>query len=230
MAAGKGREVAVSEARLRSEAPDSLEPAAPYSALIFDCDGTLVDSRAAHYAALSGALAPWGVALDRDWYFARTGVSTRELLNQLLREGNGRVFDPGKVLSEKDRRYGELVETVTAVEAVAVVARAYRGWVPLAVASGSPRSQVEASLCAAGIYNLFDTVVTYDDVGRGKPAPDLFLVAAERLGVKPGGCVVYEDSDEGLRAAKAAGMRAIDVRLFVREVGEEARGGGRAGE
>lgn len=206
---------------------EGLTHAPPYSAVIFDCDGTLVDTLAVHYRALSEVLTAQGIALDRDWFMARTGVSTRELLGELSSEEVGRDLDLERVLSEKDRRYAELVETVVAAEAVAEVARAHRGRVPLAVASGGPRSQVEASLTAAGLLDLFDVVVTYDNVERGKPAPDLFLLAAERLGVKPADCVAYEDSEEGLRAAEAAGMRVIDVRPFVGAAGETAPNDGR---
>lgn len=209
-------------------AGEGLTPTPPYSAVIFDCDGTLVDTLAVHYRALSEVLTAQGIALDHDWFMARTGVSTRELLGELSREDVGRDLDVERALSDKDRRYGELVETVVATEAVADVARAHRGRVPLAVASGGPRSQVEASLRAAGLLDLFDVVVTYDDVDRGKPAPDLFLLAAEHLDIEPADCVVYEDSEEGLQAAEAAGMRAIDVQPFIRMAKNAASGDDRA--
>ncbi len=193
---------------------EGLMPAPPYSAVIFDCDGTLVDTLPTHYRALNEVLATEDIALDRDWFMARVGLSTRELLVELLSEG-AHVFDVEQIALKKERRFGELGDTVVAMEDVVAVARHHRGRVPLAVASGGPSSQVELSLSAAGLDDLFDVVVTYDDVGRGKPAPDLFLTAAERLGVEPENCVVYEDSEEGLQAAAAAGMRSIDVRPFL---------------
>lgn len=189
----------------------SLAPVAPFSALIFDCDGTLVDTRAAHHQALSETLAARGVTLDDTWYWARAGTSIRELVDELWATG-GHDFDRPAVLQDRERRYIELVETITEIEAVADVARTYRSRVPLAVASGGTRSAVEPILRNVGLLNLFDVVVTYDDVERGKPAPDLFLLAAERLGSPPDGCIVYEDTDEGVMAARRAGMRVVDVR------------------
>jgi len=88
--------------------------------------------------------------------------------------------------------------------------------IPMAVATGGRRAVFTATLRATGLGWLFDAVVTIDEVRHGKPAPDLFLLAAERLGVVPCDCVVYEDSLQGLRAAQVAGMTAIDVTVVVR--------------
>jgi HAD superfamily hydrolase (TIGR01509 family) len=94
----------------------------------------------------------------------------------------------------------------------------------LAVASGGPRTIVERTLRNLEIYELFDTVVTIDDVARGKPAPALFELAAKRLHVDAGRCVVYEDTDAGLSAARIAGMIPVDVRpaLVPRGMREDA--------
>ncbi|MDX2240088.1 MAG: HAD-IA family hydrolase [Leptolyngbyaceae cyanobacterium bins.302] len=100
------------------------------------------------------------------------------------------------------------------VEAVAAIARANQGNVPMAVASNGQRSIVEPTIKAIGLRSLFRAIVTLDDVEQGKPAPDLFLLAAERMGVLPYECLVYEDSDAGLEAARRAGMRWVDVRVL----------------
>ena len=99
---------------------------------------------------------------------------------------------------------------------MAAVVRVHRSRVTLAVASGGTRAAVEPTLESVGLLELFDAVVTYDDVELGKPAPDLFLLAAERLLSRhPDGCIVYEDTDEGVMAARNAGMRVIDVRAVL---------------
>ena len=115
---------------------------------------------------------------------------------------------------DKERRYLEMLHTVQEIKAVADIARAHQGKVPIAVASSGMRRVVEQTLTATGLIGLFDVIVTADDVKHGKPAPDLFLLAAERLGVAPADCIVYEDGDPGLEAARRAQMRAVDVRVL----------------
>ncbi|GLW08427.1 haloacid dehalogenase [Microtetraspora sp. NBRC 13810] len=188
-----------------------LQPVPPYSALIFDCDGTLVDSGPANEKAWRQALADWGIELDTAWYRERTGLSADLLLAE-LEALTGEPLDRAAVRAAMLDAFGWLVDTVLPQAPVVAIARANHGRVPLAVASGGTRAAVEASLRAAGVQELFPIVVTKDDVARGKPAPDVYLLAAERLGTRPGECVAYEDTDEGMTAALAAGMRVIDVR------------------
>lgn len=95
---------------------------------------------------------------------------------------------------------------------------------PLAVASAGPRQSVHAGLDATGLRHHFNPVVTGEDAARGKPEPDLFLLAAKKLGADPESCLVYEDSPAGIAAAEAAGMRVLDVRCFRgRQPGEHTR-------
>lgn len=100
------------------------------------------------------------------------------------------------------------------VQAVAAIARANYGKVPMAVASNGRRSVVEATIEAVKLRALFEMIVAIEDVECGKPNPDLFLLAAERMSVLPYECIVYEDSDAGLEAARRAGMRWINVRIW----------------
>jgi HAD superfamily hydrolase (TIGR01509 family) len=97
------------------------------------------------------------------------------------------------------------------VKAVAEFARLCSGRVPIAVASGGPRPVVESTLERVGLAGIFNAVVTQDDVVRGKPAPDIFIEAARRLGVRPERCLAFEDALPGRDAAEAAGMRCILV-------------------
>ena len=100
------------------------------------------------------------------------------------------------------------------LEHVVDIARNYHGVLPMAVVSGGPRAAVVDSLHAVGISGLFDPVITVDDVAHGKPAPDAYLLAAQRLGVDPAQCVAYEDSGSGMTSAREAGVGVIiDVRL-----------------
>lgn len=181
--------------------------------MLFDCDGTLVDTVGAHTEAWAAALHLHGRPRDPDWFRSRAGLSSADVLAELA------VVEPGLDAAAVDgARRAELGRALPQVRAISVVAalarRLVAAGVPVAVASGGSRANVVASLAAAGLDALLPVVVTRDDVARGKPAPDVFLAAAAQLGVDPLGCVVYEDSDEGLAAAAAAGMRAVDVRPY----------------
>lgn len=180
-------------------------------ALIFDCDGTLADTLPVHFSVIRAVLAGYGIDFDRNWYLGHVGLSAAGLLEAIERRWNVRIE-----LNDFERARAPLYETaldgVREIAPVVAVARFYHGKLPLAVASGGPRAVVERTLRTLAIAELFDTVVTIDDVARGKPAPDLFELAAKRLAVRPADCVVYEDTDDGLVAARTAGMTGIDVR------------------
>lgn len=182
----------------------------PFEAILFDCDGTLVDSAGAHLAAYNVALEPRGVTMPWDWYSTRLGIPARDLLALFAAE---RQID--LLLDEMVRAYDlafrRELACVREVTVVADIARAYSGKVPLAVASNGTRHHVQESLRGAGLLSLFPVLVGRDEVPNAKPAPDLYLEAALRLGVPASTCIVFEDSAEGILAAHRAGMRAYDV-------------------
>ncbi|WP_371780093.1 HAD family hydrolase [Streptosporangium subroseum] len=192
-----------------------LQPVMPYTALVFDCDGTLADTLSANENAWRTALAGWDVELDPAWYRARTGLSGDRLLAELETE-TGAELDYAAVRAAALDAYQWLIHTVTPHRQVSAIAEAHRGRVPMAVASGGARQAVEETLRVTGLLPLFDAVVTRDDVRHGKPAPDVYLLAARLLDVDPHACVAYEDTDEGVNSALAAGMKVIDVRPSLR--------------
>ena len=185
--------------------------------LVFDWDGTLVDSTAANYRALADTLARYGITLDEDWYRARTGMSSDEMIRVLAEAQGWRVeapdgLDVAAVSAERDAAFLRRPDAVRELTAVADIARTFAGTIPLAVASGGSGPVIRATIHTLGWDDLFEAVVTREDVTAGKPDPEIFRLAARRVGVAPGDCLVYEDSDEGLLAAERAGMPAIDVR------------------
>jgi len=188
-----------------------LRPGPAHRGLLLDHDGTLVDSQAANYRALRDALAGTGIALDQDWYDARTGISTTEMVAQLGALAGVEV-DADAVTARRNEAYLRRVHEVRELTPVADLVRATRGTHRAALATGGQRETVVPTLEALGLLGLLDAVVTRDDVTAGKPSPEIFLLAARRLGLDPGQCLVLEDSDEGLEAARAAGIDAVDVR------------------
>ncbi|MFI2370722.1 HAD family hydrolase [Streptomyces sp. NPDC018833] len=185
------------------------------SCLLFDWDGTLVDSQYANYRAMAAVLAPEGVLLEQEWFDARTGLSSAEMIRALVDERALTLSRPvEQLVADRDETFLKEAHTVRPHREVLRVVEAMHGRVPMAVASGGARRVIEETLRHQPFSEHFDTLVARDDVDRGKPAPDIFLRAAELLAVHPSRCTVYEDSDEGIEAAHAAGMTVIDVRPY----------------
>jgi beta-phosphoglucomutase-like phosphatase (HAD superfamily) len=184
----------------------------PFKGLIFDCDGTLVLSTGLHFAAFSKALALQGAAMDAAWYEMRTGLARRDLLSALQDERYPDLDVERAVQDSIDLTAG-LVGECRGNPAVVALARAWLGRVPMAVASNAEKSVVHAMLNACDLVALFDPIITLTEAKRAKPDPTMFLMAAEAMGVAAQDCLVLEDSDQGMTAAAAAGMPAVDVRL-----------------
>ena len=184
--------------------------------LIFDCDGTLADTMPLHWRAWQAIAARHRIEFPIDRFYSLGGVPSRDILKMLSAE-QGLGLDHLAVAKEKEAEYLPLIAQVEPINAVVGVARENFGKIPMAVASGGTASGIEQVLAHLGIRSLFQAVVTSEMVARQKPAPDIFLEAARRIGVPPHECRAYEDTDLGMRAIRAAGMEAVDVRqLFVR--------------
>ncbi len=183
------------------------------TAIIFDCDGTLADTMPPHFLAWRETLGRHGMELDEDRFYALGGWPTDKII-ELLAAERGLTVDVAAVALEKENEFEVILHHVTAIDHVVGIARRYSGKMPLAVATGGVRRICEKILKHVGILKLFDHIVTADDVERHKPNPDVFLEAARRLNVAPANCLVYEDTDPGIEAAKRAGMHWIDVRTF----------------
>jgi beta-phosphoglucomutase-like phosphatase (HAD superfamily) len=187
-----------------------------FDAIIFDCDGTLVDTAPTHFIAYREAFGSMGISVDWDWYESLLGLTPESLLDRYESEFGLKIpCSRAELIQSYSRAFRRNVDQLREIPFVAKVARAWNRIVPLAVASNGERENVLASLSATRLLDLFSTVVTAEDVHRGKPAPDLFLEAANRLGVAAKRCLVFEDSDEGLTAASVAGMRSFDIRKFL---------------
>lgn len=181
--------------------------------LIFDCDGTLADTMPLHWDAWRAVTRRHGVHFTEERFYALGGVPSRHIL-AMLAEEQGLSIDPLAVAHEKENAYLETLPQVGPIAEVVAIAQAHHRKLPMAVASGGTGKVIGMVLEKLGIRGWFDAVVTSEDVVRQKPAPDIFLEAARRIGVEPRRCRAFEDTDLGMEAIRAAGMEAIDVRLM----------------
>ena len=188
-------------------------PTRQYSAFIFDCDGTLADSMPLHQKAWISALRKYGATIDFSWdlFMSRAGKSIELTVTELNAEF-GLALDPVLVSAAQRAEYDVLARGVKPIDEVVAFARerALAGF-PVSVASGGDGPTVARTLHTIGVSQLFPVVVTVEEVEHGKPAPDLFLLAARRMGVAPADCLVFEDSLLGITAAERAGMGAVLV-------------------
>ena len=179
--------------------------------LIFDCDGTLADTMPLHWRAWQTISARHKLHFPQDRFYALGGVPSRDIV-KLLAQEQGLTLDNLAVAKEKEAEYLPLIAQVEPINAIVGIARENFGRIPMAVASGGTHRVIEQVLLHLGIRQLFQAIVTSEDVVNQKPAPDIFLEAARRIGVPPQFCRAYEDTDLGMQAIRAAGMEAVDVR------------------
>ncbi len=184
--------------------------------LIFDCDGTLADTMPAHYKAWLALLGRFNIPFPEPRFYAMGGMPTASIIRVLAAEVGVVVTDVDAMVLEKERTFLTYLDAVTRIEPVLVIAAAYRGKLPIAVASGGYRDTITRTLDRLNVRDWFDAMVTAEDTPRHKPEPDVFLEAAKRLRVDAAKCVVFEDTDIGLEAARRAGMLGIDVRPWVK--------------
>ena len=183
----------------------------PGPAVIFDCDGTLVDSEPLSRRAWERVLAPYGYAVSDEDLAACVGRSYPHTHGHFAARAplpGAAAFWPvysGELFALLDSELEPFPDALRSVSDLQ-----HRG-VPIAVASSSARERLDRTLARAGLGGVFAATIAGDEVAAGKPAPDMFLAAAERLGVAPSRCIAVEDSAPGVRSALAAGMVAVAV-------------------
>ena len=179
--------------------------------LVFDCDGTIADTMPLHYQAWVAALREHDAEFPEAMFYEMAGIPTVRII-EILNERHGYEIPVQEAADYKESLYVALVDQVMPIEPVVRLVKAYAGRLPMAVATGGTRSICSKTLQTLHLLEHFRAIVTADDVAHGKPAPDIFLEAARRLGVAPGDCYAFEDAELGLQSARAAGMVAVDIR------------------
>jgi HAD superfamily hydrolase (TIGR01509 family) len=189
-------------------------PDGEFAGYLFDLDGTLVDTMPQHFLAWREALWKCGLGrdLDEDFFYSMGGVPTL-LVAQRIGEHYGVKLDAAHVEDVKEKIYLTRVAKAKLIRPVVEFARRVAKTHPLAIVTGGMPEVAEHTLRVTGLAPLFSIVVTPADVppGHGKPAPDMFLLAAQRMGVAPERCLVFEDAAPGIAAARAAGMQIVIV-------------------
>jgi beta-phosphoglucomutase-like phosphatase (HAD superfamily) len=183
-------------------------------ALIFDCDGTLLDTKAVYIRAWTAGFKANEQTFDVHWFEENAGLSEHELLAEFEKSHHVEL-DKDQVLHTMHTTFLEGIDEISEISVVCDMVRASAGSKPMAVASGGPLELVTACLKAKNLFKFFDIVVTKDHVKHGKPEPDIFLEAANQLQIDPKHCLVFDDRPEGLKSAHKAGIPAVDIKTFI---------------
>lgn len=185
-------------------------PEGSFGAYLFDCDGTIVDSMPLHYLAWKKALSEWNCEFSEELFYEWGGMPVAEVISTLNRE-RGLKMPVSELEHRKESLYLELLPQLKVVPEVLEHIEAQYGRILFGVVSGSVRESVTASLSVVKLLDRFETLVCAGDYRKSKPDPEGFLLAAANLGVDAKTCLVFEDTEMGIQAAKAAGMAWVKV-------------------
>ena len=178
--------------------------------LIFDLDGTVANTMQNHFNAWRNAVLPHGIDFTADLFKSLTGMpraATILKLNELF----GTTMDPLEVGNVKAAHFKTLVNDTKEISVVADVIRKYQNVLPMSVGTGSTRNGAKKTLDVIGMGDVFDIVITANDIQNPKPHPETFLTCANLMDVHPKDCIVFEDGILGMQAAETAEMMVVDV-------------------
>ena len=186
-------------------------------ALIFDIDGTLADTMSVHYEACQIVCKKRGFEFPLAFFLAKAGMPTLVVF-KLLMEDLKLPYDGIALGHEKEVVFLSLIHKVKPMPIVADLAKEYHGKLPMALGTGGGTEVATRIMQAIGMQDLFDVMISADDVVQPKPHPETFLKGAEFLNIAPEFCLVFEDGQPGIDAAVSGGMQYIDVRPFTPKI------------
>lgn len=181
-----------------------------YKALIFDMDGTLIDTMPSHLKAWQQTAEQYNFPYEKEWIHSMGGMPTLKVAKQLNAKYDVKI-EPAIVADTKTAYFSSLIHDGKIIDCTYQVLEQFQGQKKIAIGTGSNHHNAMKLLEYNGMLTMIDALVTSRDVENHKPNPDTFLLAAERLGIKPKDCVVFEDTEIGRQAALAAGMACIMV-------------------
>lgn len=179
-------------------------------AVIFDMDGVLLDSEPVHYEAARQLLAAHGKEFTFDLHEKFVGVTEQYFWEAIIKHFDLKE-DWKELMKKKERLYQQLLGTKALALPGVIELLQKLQHTQLAVASSSPREEVEMVLKKIKVHHFFDVIVSGDDVKLSKPNPEIYLLAATKLGITPQECIGIEDALHGVKAVKAAGMKCIGI-------------------
>lgn len=182
-------------------------------ALIFDMDGTLLNTIAIHYQAWETVCAKYGISVTKSYFFNLTGRPILDIGRQIVQDFQATV-QPELLVAEKEALVKANNQAIELIDPIVQLVYNHAGILPMAIGTGSDREKALNMLTKTGLLPYFDCVVSADDVQNHKPHPETFLRCAEQMGIAPEFCQVFEDGPAGIAAAQSAGMLATDVKPY----------------
>lgn len=192
-----------------------IEVPSEVKGLIFDLDGTLANTMPIHYEAYQKVLDKYGVVFPKDTFHSWAGIPTVQTFEQLKEMFAISDMDPKAATLEKRGNFERKLHLAEVIEPVFNVVKEHYGKLPMSIGTGSSAVMGRKTYETLGIDHYIKILVTIDDVNHPKPHPETFLLCASKMGVDPKDCLVFEDGDNGINAAKSVGMQYIDVRNYV---------------
>ena len=179
-----------------------------YKGLIFDMDGTLVDTMPKHLSAWQKCSLEFNFSFDYSWFYNLGGMPSKKIVLKINEEQNTKL-SPDEVVAFKMQEYAKIKEEITTIDATINLVKEFYQKKPLAIGTGAPRYLANEILKNTNLKHYFNAVITADDVKNHKPNPDTFLLAAKKINIDPIDCLVFEDTYSGLTAAKSAKMDCV---------------------
>jgi len=183
--------------------------------LIFDMDGTLADTMPIHFKAWAAAGRKHGFVYPEEMFYANAGTPSADIV-RIVNRTFGKSLDPEFISREKEAAFLSMIDVVKPLDPIFDIVKRCHGRIPMAIGTGEYRIVADRVIQAIGADRYIPIVVYADEVSRPKPDPETFLKCAERMGVAPEFCEVFEDGEPGLEAARRAGMMRTDVREALR--------------